>query len=95
MYSSSQDLLEALNDEVFRPPPPLLVLRPSPRTNRTRRVPHPVLIGHAVSHEVFRIQVDTMRSARRAGSVSLVIETCSCNGAPVPINQVSCSVQAT
>ena len=27
-----------------RPPPP-----PSPRTNRTRRVPHPVLIGHAAS----------------------------------------------
>ena len=26
-----------------RPPPPL------PRTNRTRRVPHPVLIGHAAS----------------------------------------------
>ena len=23
--------------------------RPSPRTNRTRRVPHPVLIGHATS----------------------------------------------
>ena len=23
--------------------------RPSPRTNRTRRVPHPVLIGHAAS----------------------------------------------
>ena len=26
------------------PPPP-----PPPRTNRTRRVPHPVLIGHAAS----------------------------------------------
>ena len=26
------------------PPPP-----PAPRTNRTRRVPHPVLIGHAAS----------------------------------------------
>ena len=25
--------------------------RPSPRTNRTRRVPHPVLIGHAASHK--------------------------------------------
>jgi len=30
---------------------PLLVVRapPPPRTNRTRRVPHPVLIGHAAS----------------------------------------------
>ena len=36
------------------PPPPPLVLSghtasPHPRTNRTRRVPHPVLIGHAAS----------------------------------------------
>jgi len=35
-------------------PPPTLSYevdtpRPSPRTNRTRRVPHPVLIGHAAS----------------------------------------------
>jgi len=34
-----------------RPPPPyhLDTPRPSPRTNRTRRVPQPVLIGHAAS----------------------------------------------
>jgi hypothetical protein len=36
------------------PPPPLPSYqvdtpRPSPRTNRTRRAPHPVLIGHAAS----------------------------------------------
>ena len=34
------------------PPPPSYQMdtpRPSPRTNRTRRVPHPVLIGHAAS----------------------------------------------
>jgi len=29
-----------------KPPPPLLVLSGHARTNRTRRVPHPVLIGH-------------------------------------------------
>jgi len=38
-----------------RPVPPLPLSyevdtpRPSPRTDRTRRVPHPVLIGHAAS----------------------------------------------
>jgi hypothetical protein len=32
------------------PPPPLRTTpRPSPRTNRTRRVPHPVLIGPVAS----------------------------------------------
>jgi hypothetical protein len=34
----------------FTPPPPSYEVdtpRPTPRTNRTRRVPHPVLIGHA------------------------------------------------
>jgi hypothetical protein len=34
------------------PPPPSYYSdtpRPSPCTNRTRRVPHPVLIGHAAS----------------------------------------------
>jgi len=40
--------------EVKPPPPPapsyyVDTPRPSPRTNRTRRVPHPVLIGHAAS----------------------------------------------
>jgi hypothetical protein len=36
------------------PPPPSYQVdtpRPSPRTNWTRRVPHPVLIGHAASHD--------------------------------------------
>ena len=55
---------EARRQEAVRHSPPPLVLsghaasltpyqsdtpRPSPRTNRTRRVPHPVLIGHAAS----------------------------------------------
>jgi len=37
--------------------------RPSPRTNRTRRVPHPVLIGHAASLS----QAEAARPRRRAG----------------------------
>ena len=42
-----------LEAQVERAPPPLPyqldTSRPSPRTNRTRRVPHPVLIGHTAS----------------------------------------------
>jgi len=38
--------------------------RPPPRTNRTRRVPHPVLIGHAASLTPY--QSDTPPSPRRA-----------------------------
>ena len=45
------DELRAVDGERVHPPPPppsysVDTPRPSPRTNRTRRVPHPVLIGH-------------------------------------------------
>ena len=37
--------------------------RPSPRTNRTRRVPHPVLIGHAASLlQDFRTAIGVLRA---------------------------------
>ena len=46
--------------------------RPSPRTNRTRRVPHPVLIGHAgAARAARRLRVRFVKrlsGARRAGS---------------------------
>jgi hypothetical protein len=38
--------------------------RPSPRTNRTRRVPHPVLIGHAASLSQVRRTALALRAAR-------------------------------
>ena len=34
--------------------------RPSPRTNRTRRVPHPVLIGHAASLSQVRLSLSLL-----------------------------------
>ena len=37
--------------------------RPSPRTNRTRRVPHPVLIGHAASLSQVACPRDTLSGA--------------------------------
>jgi len=42
---AAQESLRKLMEEVFAAPPP----PPPPRTNWTRRVPHPVLIGHAAS----------------------------------------------
>jgi hypothetical protein len=44
--------------------------RPSPRTNRTRRVPHPVLIGHAASLSQERIST----SRREAATAQLFAE---------------------
>jgi len=38
--------------------------RPSPRTDRTRRIPHPVLIGHAASSQALR---DHAAAATREG----------------------------
>jgi hypothetical protein len=47
-------LAHAAVSRLRAPPPPFRSYhvdtpRPSPHTNRTRRVPHPVLIGHAAS----------------------------------------------
>jgi hypothetical protein len=83
-------LLGRLGDMVRqarRPPPPpsyyVDTPRPSPRTDRTRRVPHPVLIGHAAS-----LTPSTMSGAtaaprgvprRRGGG-----RGGSCKGAPPP-----------
>ena len=39
--------------------------RPSPRTNRIRRVPHPVLIGHAASLTSFEL-LPTLGALERA-----------------------------
>ena len=39
--------------------------RPSPRTNRTRRVPHPVLIGHAASLTSYKSDTPARRVLRR------------------------------
>jgi hypothetical protein len=55
-----------------RPPPlPFPPPTPTPRTNRTRRVPHPVLIGHAASltpygHRPVAASRFTKRGARRS-----------------------------
>jgi hypothetical protein len=51
-----------------RPPPPP---SPTPRTKWTRRVPHPVLIGHAVPHPVLIGRAASLSHVAPAGISSL------------------------
>jgi len=51
--------------------------RPSPRTNRTRRVPHPILIGHAASLTPCCLHPPRLRAPRRSrGLPSCVPSRC-------------------
>jgi len=49
---------------------------PSPRTNRTRRVPHPVLIGHAASLTL-RLQQRAREGGRRGGGRASISGFCT------------------
>jgi hypothetical protein len=43
--------------------------RPSPRTSRTRRVPHPVLIGHSAARSQAIEWDEEWKAAHAAGSM--------------------------
>ena len=66
--------------------------RPSPRTNRTRRVLHPVLIGHAAS---FTSQAATPRGARAStGAASSTASASACGRPPPPPSATLSSLPA-